>query len=160
MIYLPRKSSSTRNFAGANPLCRARVNPVRARSKQKAKVSQKTVDPQAELDSDKEFTLTLDESRDLLPVEEGAAAKSGEGEADIFETDFEVPALDEDSGSQAVALDDSDTDVESSDFDLALGEEDIASEEESGRQVVALEEEEADAGAFTVPAAGSRPPRL
>ena len=116
--------------------------------------------PKADVDSDSEFELTLDDSGDLLPVEEGAAAKSGEGEADIFETDFEVPALDEDSGSQAVALDDSDTDVESSDFDLALGEEDIASEEESGSQVVALEEEEAEAGASTVARAGRRRPGL
>jgi hypothetical protein len=109
--------------------------------------------PKADVDSDSEFELTLDDSGDLLPIEGEVAAK-GEEEADIFETDFEVPALDEDSGSQAVALDESDSDVESSDFDLALGEEDVASEEESGSQVVAIEEEEAEPGASTVARSG------
>jgi hypothetical protein len=93
-------------------------------------------------DSDSEFELTLDEGGSLAPAEEAA-----EGEdKDIFETDFEVPALDEESGSEAVALDEADTDLESSsDFDLSLGA------EESGSQVVPLEdEEEADEGAATV----------
>jgi hypothetical protein len=105
----------------------------------------------AKPDSDSEFELTLDDSGDLLPTDEGGSAAKAEGEEDIFETDFEVPALDEDSGSEAVALDESDTDLESSDFDLALDEQDAASDEESGSQVVALEDEEnADAGASTV----------
>jgi hypothetical protein len=61
-----------------------------------------------------------------------------------------VPALEEESGSEAVALGDSDTDLETSDFDLALGEEDVAAEEESGSQVVALEDEgEVDESAET-----------
>jgi excisionase family DNA binding protein len=97
----------------------------------------------SQTDSDSEFELTLDESAGSSPLEEGA-------ERDIFETDFEVPALEEESGSEAVALDE-DTDLESSDFDLALGDEDMAAEDESGSQVVALEdEEEADEGAATV----------
>jgi excisionase family DNA binding protein len=95
-------------------------------------------------DSDSEFELTLDESGGLSAVEEGESA-SGEGE-DIFETDFEVPALDEESGSEAVALDEADTDLESSEFDLSL-----EGESESGSQVVPLEdEEEVDEGAATV----------
>jgi hypothetical protein len=61
-----------------------------------------------------------------------------------------VSSLDEDSGAEVAALDEADTDLESSDFDLALGEEDIAADEESGSQVVALEEEEADDAAATV----------
>jgi excisionase family DNA binding protein len=94
----------------------------------------------AEADSDSEFELTLDA--------EGEA--SGEHEKDIFETDFEVPALEEESGSEAVALEENDTDLESSDFDLALDEEG-GEDAESGSQVVALEEgEEADEGAETV----------
>jgi excisionase family DNA binding protein len=110
----------------------------------------KPVKPGAkEVDSDSEFELTLDDSGGLAPLEDDKGSDSGE-EKDIFETDFEVPALDDESGSQAVALDESDTDLESSDFDLALGDEDIASDEESGSQVVALEDEEADAGAATV----------
>jgi hypothetical protein len=100
-------------------------------------------------DSDSEFELTLDAEGgrgDALADEEG-------GEKDIFETDFEVPALDEESGSEAVALEENDTDLEgSSDFDLALDEgEGGAEDAESGSQVVALEEgEEADEGAETV----------
>jgi excisionase family DNA binding protein len=95
-------------------------------------------------DSDSEFELTLDESGDLAPMED-----SGAREKDIFETDFEVPALDEESGSEAVALEDSDS-VEDSDFDLALSDEDVGAEEESGSQVVALEDEETGENAPTV----------
>jgi excisionase family DNA binding protein len=98
-------------------------------------------EPQA--DSDSEFELTLDESGGLSPAED---SESGE-DKDIFETDFEVPALDEESGSEAVALDEADTDLESSsDFDLSL---EVG--EESGSEVVPLEgEEEYDEGAATV----------
>jgi excisionase family DNA binding protein len=99
-------------------------------------------------DSSSEFELTLEDSARLMPEDDAGK--------DIFETDFEVPAL-EDSGSGAVKLDDSDTDLESSDFDLALGDEDVAAEEESGSQVVALEDEEnVDEGAATV----ARPAKL
>jgi hypothetical protein len=105
-------------------------------------------------DSDSEFELTLDDSGGLVPLEgENAAAPAGEQgeEADIFETDFEVPALDEESGSQAVALDEGESELESSDFDLALEEGDAASDEESGSQVVALEDEpDVDEAAETV----------
>jgi excisionase family DNA binding protein len=95
----------------------------------------------SEEDSSGEFELTLDEGSALAPLEEEAAAS---GEKDIFETDFDMPALDEESGSEAVALEEEDTDAASSDFDLSLGD------DESGSQVVALEEEEADEGAATV----------
>jgi excisionase family DNA binding protein len=102
----------------------------------------------AQPDSSSEFELTLEDSARLAPLDEDSGKQ---GEKDIFETDFEVPALEDESGSQAVALDESDTDLESSDFDLALGEEDVATEEESGSQVVALEdEEEVDEGAATI----------
>lgn len=84
-------------------------------------------------DDSSEFELTLDDSGGL-DLEEAPGAE-GEAEQDIFETDFEVPVLDEESNSEAVALDEGDTDLESSDFDLSL------SEEESGSQVVALDEE-------------------
>jgi hypothetical protein len=87
-----------------------------------------------------EFELTLDDSGGLAPLEEEPAA--GE-DKDIFETDFEVPALDDESGSQALALDESaEGELESSDFDLTLGgDEEGAVDEESGSQVVALEDE-------------------
>jgi hypothetical protein len=104
------------------------------------------VDKSGAPDSDSEFELTLDDSGGLVPVEgETPQAKAG-GDKDIFETDFEVPALEDESGSQVAAIEDTD----SSDFDLALGDSDIAAEDESGSQVVALDEEEADAGAATV----------
>jgi hypothetical protein len=93
------------------------------------------------VDSDSEFELSLDASGELE-----ATSQAAEGEKDIFETDFEVPALEDESGSEAVALDeDSDTDLEGSDFDLDLSDEDLAAEEGSGSQVVALEEGEESA---------------
>jgi excisionase family DNA binding protein len=114
------------------------------------KSTPKPAPAKAEVDSDSEFELTLDESGGLAPLEEEGRAAAKE-EEDIFETDFEVPPLDQESGSEAVALDDADTDLESSDFDLAIGDEDVAADEESGSQVVALEdEEEADEAAATV----------
>lgn len=96
--------------------------------------------PQAE--SDSEFELTLDDSGGLA-VEEEQPGASDEGE--VFETEFEVPAIEEESGSEAVALDEADTDLESSDFDLQL--EEGSSEEESGSQAVALEEGEEEPAA-------------
>ncbi len=85
-------------------------------------------------DSDSEFELTLEEPSDLALDVSGESKKE-----DIFEaTDFEIPALDDDSASEVVSLDDSDTDVESSDFDLALDEADAVADDESESQVVAL----------------------
>jgi excisionase family DNA binding protein len=95
-------------------------------------------------DSDSEFELTLDDSGSLPGIEEEEGLEVS-GEKDIFETDFEVPALEDESGSQAVALeeDSSDSgDIESSDFDLDIGE--GLAEDESGSQVLALDEESAD----------------
>jgi hypothetical protein len=81
-----------------------------------------------------EFELTLDDSgSDLEPA--GQAKVSGE--ADIFESDFEIPALSDDGEAATV-----DTELESSDFDIALDDSELAAEEESGSQVVALDEEE------------------
>jgi len=93
-----------------------------------------------ETDSSSEFELSVDESGGLAPIEEEQEA-SGE-ERDIFETDFEVPALDEESDSEAVALDSGDADLETSDFDLALDEQDVEPEDESQSQVVVLSEDE------------------
>lgn len=94
-----------------------------------------------EADSDSEFELTLEEPSDLnlQATSDAQAEKKG----DIFEaTDFEIPALEDDSASEAVSLDEADTDLESSDFDLALDEADAAAEDESASEVVALDEEE------------------
>jgi len=99
--------------------------------------------------SDSEFELTLDDSGGLAPLEEDAPQLKAGQDKDIFETDFEVPALEEESGSQVAALD---TDLDSSDFDLALGDSEVAAGEDSGSQVVALDEEEADEAAATIAA--------
>jgi excisionase family DNA binding protein len=103
-----------------------------------------------EVDSSGEFELTLDEGEGLSKGEKGSAAHE-DSDKDIFETDFDMPAVEEGSASDAVALEGSDTELESSDFDLSLGEED------SGSQVVALEEE-ADEGAQTVAYKGGKKP--
>jgi excisionase family DNA binding protein len=103
----------------------------------------KPVQEAPEVDSSGEFELTLDEEGGAAAGDEDPATVHEKGgEKDIFETDFEAPAIGE--SKEGVALDESDTDLESSDFDLSLGDED------SGSQVVALEEEEADEGAATV----------
>jgi hypothetical protein len=87
-------------------------------------------------DSDSEFELTLEE-----PSGETAAAPGGDKKGDIFEaTDFEIPALEDESASEAVSLDEADTDLESSDFDLALDDADAAAEDESASEVVALDD--------------------
>lgn len=91
-------------------------------------------------DSDSEFELSLEEPSDLsldLDVD------SGDKKGDIFEaTDFEIPALDDDSASEAISLDDADTDLESSEFDLAIDEEAVAPDDESASEVVEIDEED------------------
>src|SRR5207253_3568169 len=74
---------------------------------------------------------------------EGAPqAKAGGGEAqDIFESDFEIPALQEEGAGESGTVD---TELESSDFDIALDDSELAADEESGSQVVALDEEEVE----------------
>jgi hypothetical protein len=93
-------------------------------------------------DSDSEFELTLDDSSgevSSLDVDK----VTGEEQKDIFATDFDIPALDEESGSEAVQLEDGDTDLESSDFDLAL---DDSGGDESASEVVQLDEDLDEAG--------------
>jgi excisionase family DNA binding protein len=87
--------------------------------------------------SDSEFELTLDEEGGLTALDETAAASGEEGK-DIFETDFDVPALDEESGSEAVPLEGT-TDLEESEFELDVegGE---TTDEETGEDF-ALERE-------------------
>jgi hypothetical protein len=101
---------------------------------------------------DSEFELTIDEEGDVSATSGVGVGASTEEEKDIFETDFELPALEEDSGSQAVALESPDTDLESSDFDLALDDADVTAEDESGSAVVVLGEEPSsdDAGPPTI----------
>jgi hypothetical protein len=93
-------------------------------------------------DSDSEFELTLDDSSGGAAIDDDVLSGSGTSEkGDIFETDFEIPPMGEsDSGSEAVALESSDTDLEKSDFDVAIDDSD--SVPESGSEVVLLEDEE------------------
>ncbi|HEY3788247.1 MAG TPA: hypothetical protein VGL71_05290, partial [Urbifossiella sp.] len=91
-------------------------------------------------DSDSEFELTLDDSSEGSSLE-AAAMDSEESKGDIFETDFEIPPMTDESGSEAVALE-SDTDLEHTPSeDMALDESDVVAEEETGSQVVVLEDE-------------------
>ena len=95
-------------------------------------------------DSDSEFELTLDDSGEGSSLE-AAAMDSEESKGDIFETDFEIPPMTDESGSEAIALE-SDTDLENQgDLEVALDEDsDIVAEEETGSEVVELEEEGED----------------
>lgn len=90
-------------------------------------------------DSDSEFELTLDDSGGTSSLEH-AALDAEEDKNDIFETDFEIPPMSDESGSEAVALE-SDTDLERSDFELEVSDSDVESEEDTGSQVVLLEDE-------------------
>ncbi|MBL8799303.1 MAG: hypothetical protein JNM56_35790 [Planctomycetia bacterium] len=107
-------------------------------------------------DSDSEFELTLDEgsSTSLPRVSHTGASASGE-QKDIFEsTDFEIDTGGEaESASQAVAIDEADTDLESSDFDLAIDE---GSADESGSQVMELSDDGSMSGEEPAPRRRSR----
>lgn len=106
------------------------------------------LDESALADDDSDFDLELTE--DVAPktpprgkAKEKPAAKGkgkkkpADDDEDLFDTDFELPAVDEDTDE---------TDAGSSDFELALDDSDISVEDESGSQVVALDEEEDEEG--------------
>jgi excisionase family DNA binding protein len=99
-------------------------------------------------DSDSEFELTLEEGSDeMLPAVDGDLGSDSGDQKDIFETDFDLKAVEGgESHSEAVALDGSDTDLESSDFDLAVSDTDLerhaGAVDESGSEVVVLPDEE------------------
>jgi hypothetical protein len=93
-----------------------------------------------EQDSDSEFELTLDDSGGSN-IEQTALGAAEADKGDIFETDFEIPPMEgSDSGSEAVALE-SDTDLEKSDFEVAVGDSDVVAEDTSASEVVLLEDE-------------------
>lgn len=92
-------------------------------------------------DSDSEFELTLDDSGEGSSLE-AAAMEGEESKGDIFETDFEIPPMSDESGSEAVAID-SDTDLEP---EVALEDDaELEAEEETGSQVVVIEDETEEA---------------
>jgi hypothetical protein len=91
-------------------------------------------------DSDSEFELTLDDSGgsslEQAALGESDVKNKDDDKGDIFETDFEIPPMTDESGSEAVAVE-SDTDLDKADFELESD-----SSEESGSEVVVLEDEE------------------
>lgn len=106
-----------------------------------------------------EFELTLDDSGNVEALAEDTPQVKSKGKAksktkmkkpasneeqDIFDTDFEVPSLEDGSSDEATVAD---SELESSDFDLALDDSELAQEEESGSQVVALDEEDSEVSA-------------
>jgi hypothetical protein len=91
-------------------------------------------------DSDSEFELTLDDSSEGSSLEAAALESADAAKGDIFETDFEIPPMTDESGSEVVAID-SDTDLEDkSDVEIALEEGDVPADD-TASQVVLLEDE-------------------
>jgi hypothetical protein len=115
-------------------------------NKLKAPKSSKPSSPKGD-SSDSEFELTLDDNSGVTDHLASELREEG-AKGDIFETDFELPAVqdDADSGSEVVAIESSDTDLENSDFDLALDEADAPAADESESQVVLLDDESGDSG--------------
>jgi hypothetical protein len=92
--------------------------------------------------SESEFELSLDPG--TASRKKGPAPRKTKHDKDIFETDFEVPSLEEESGSEAVALDTGDASVGSSDFDIALSG--TVDADGSDSEAVPLDESEEDDG--------------
>lgn len=91
-------------------------------------------------DSSSEFELTLDDSSgNMDSLAASLQEKPEEGKGDIFETDFELPVMQDESGSEVVAVD-SDTDLESGGFEVEVGD---AGDDESASQVVLIDEDDA-----------------
>lgn len=86
-----------------------------------------------------EFELTLDDS-DSESMNQLASEVQQSG--DIFETDFELPVMsDDESGSEVLQVDSADTDLENSDFDLAIDAADAPADDESASQVVVMDDD-------------------
>jgi hypothetical protein len=97
----------------------------------------------AESSTDSEFELTLDdEGAGSLEHAALGESDSESSKGDIFETDFEIPPMEE-SGSEAVSVETAETDLDKSDFDVAIDDSDIdVDTEASGSEVVLLEDDE------------------
>lgn len=91
-------------------------------------------------DSDSEFELALDDNSGVTDNLAAELQEDAENKGDIFETDFDMPSVDDsESGSEVVAVDSEMS--ENSDFDLALDESDVQVEEDdSASQVVLIDE--------------------
>lgn len=84
-------------------------------------------------DADSEFELSLEDGSDP-----NAAPVEADDQKDIFETDFELPAIDDSSSEEQSPS----TDLAESDFDLSV--DDDSSLEESASEVVEISEEAAE----------------
>ena len=105
-------------------------------------------------DSDSEFELSLDENSG---VTDALADELEADKGDIFETDFELPVVaDEESGSEVVAIDAADTDLENSDFDIAISDDDAPVDDESASQVMLVDDEMLDSEDAPVVRSGGR----
>jgi hypothetical protein len=89
-------------------------------------------------DGSSEFELTLEDSDGSASM--NALAAQEQANRDIFETDFQLPT-DDDSGSEVLPVDSSDTDLENSDFDLAISDADAPSDEDSASEVVMMDDD-------------------
>jgi len=88
-------------------------------------------------DSSSEFELTLDDNSGV--VESLADDLADEGKGDIFETDFELPVVADESGSEVVSVDAAETDLESTGFEVDLNDMDAPAEDDSASQVILVD---------------------
>ena len=84
-------------------------------------------------DSDSEFELTLDDNSGVTDALAASyEADDEDAKSDIFETDFELPAMDDESASEVVTVD-SETDLENADFESL--------DDDSASQVVLVDDD-------------------
>lgn len=90
-------------------------------------------------DSSSEFELTLDDSSGVAErLADNLRAEEGKG--DIFETDFELPVMPDESGSEVVPVESADTDLDSTGFDVDAAD-DVPVDDESASEVVMVDED-------------------
>jgi len=90
-------------------------------------------------DSSSEFELTLDDSSGVAErLADEVHAEEGKG--DIFETDFELPVMPDESGSEVVPVESADTDLDSTGFDVDAAD-DVPMDDESASEVVMVDED-------------------
>ena len=90
-------------------------------------------------DSSSEFELTLDDSSGVAErLADEVHAEEGKG--DIFETDFELPVMPDESGSEVVPVESADTDLDSTGFDVDAAD-DVPVDDESASEVVMVDED-------------------
>ena len=66
--------------------------------------------------------------------------RAEEGKGDIFETDFELPVMPDESGSEVVPVESADTDLDSTGFDVDAAD-DVPVDDESASEVVMVDED-------------------